>query len=150
MKLSDFLKMAARLETESEYDERTDGDSMSGDDALDALNELIQTARSVTPDPPAIRFIVETVSSETDRNGNRYHWARITSTITGRSIRFHSNGQGNALHLLRRVIGLYTFPTVSGIEMTLPKRQWQRTCNGIVLYEHQVTAQMITDLEVTS
>ena len=40
---------------------------------------------------PQIRFIIHTVSSARDRNGNCYHFSRVTSTITGRSMVMHSD-----------------------------------------------------------
>jgi len=41
-----FIETIARMETESEYDDRT-GDGMSGDDAVDAVSNLIHQARAL-------------------------------------------------------------------------------------------------------
>lgn len=45
-KIIAFLEQLARMETESEFDERT-GDSMSGDDAVDAISDIIENARAL-------------------------------------------------------------------------------------------------------
>jgi len=42
-----FVEQLARMETASEYDERTDGDGMSGDDAVDTVSSLIDEARAL-------------------------------------------------------------------------------------------------------
>lgn len=41
----DFFDMVASLETADEYDKRTGGQGMSGDDAIDSLSSLIENAR---------------------------------------------------------------------------------------------------------
>ena len=40
------LEAIARMETASEFDERTDGEGMSGDDAIETLSNLIEDARA--------------------------------------------------------------------------------------------------------
>lgn len=47
MNARDFIEQIARLETEDEINERTDGDGMSGDDAVETLSSLIRQARKV-------------------------------------------------------------------------------------------------------
>ncbi len=74
---------------------------------------------------PVIRFIVETYSSAFDRNGNRSHWSRITSTMTGKSYESISDGQRNAAYFVRQATGLYS-PAVHDIECEeIPLRQWK-------------------------
>jgi hypothetical protein len=48
--LATFIKKIARMETASEFDERTD-DGMSGDDAVDTLSTLIEEARQYQSNP---------------------------------------------------------------------------------------------------
>jgi hypothetical protein len=50
MTRTEFIKMVAGLETLDEYDERTDGDGMACDDAIETLSRLIETARELTDD----------------------------------------------------------------------------------------------------
>lgn len=95
---------------------------------------------------PAIRFIVETISSERDRSGNCYHWSRITSTLTGKSFRFHADGRGNAATLVHKMTGC-EYDAIRFISINLPKRQWKHSQDRIKLYEHQVTAEHVLSLE---
>jgi hypothetical protein len=44
--LLEALETIARLETSQEYDARTNGEGMSGDDAVSALSRLITQSRS--------------------------------------------------------------------------------------------------------
>jgi hypothetical protein len=46
--LRKFIDQIARMETAEEYDERTNDDGMSGDDAVDTLSGLIRQARELT------------------------------------------------------------------------------------------------------
>lgn len=51
-----------------------------------------------------IKFIVDTTSSKTDVNGNRYHFATITSALTGKTLRVKSvGGDSNAVGLVRNI-----------------------------------------------
>ena len=45
--VQNFLRTLARMETETEINERTDGDGMSGDDACETLSMLIEQARAL-------------------------------------------------------------------------------------------------------
>jgi hypothetical protein len=42
-----LLRQMARMETADEYDARTDGEGMCGDDAVEGLSGLIKKARKV-------------------------------------------------------------------------------------------------------
>ena len=102
-----------------------------------------------------IKWIVHTTTSERDYNGNCYHFARITSTKTGKSIVIdHVGGERNAVGLLFRTpedgakpvandwSEIYDHQTVIG------KRDWQRMnkfANGKI-YEHDVTPKMLRAL----
>lgn len=105
-----------------------------------------------------IRFIIETISSQRDTNGNRYHAARITSTATGDQL-FIANvgGPSSVLALVTNAMGsaigrnsipLYDYCYC--IESEIPKRQWQALTRKESLYEHQVTSEMILALEMPS
>lgn len=96
-----------------------------------------------------IRFICDTVSSESDTHGNRYHFATITSTRTGRELRVTSiGGDSNAPGLLREA-GLEWSEIHYG-QSTEMKRRWKQLNDHHqpgALYEHQVTSAAILDLE---
>lgn len=71
-----------------------------------------------------IQVIVETFSSEMDRNGNRYHFAVFTST-KDRQIRLSTmiDGPSNARHYAENALG--DWEKIYWCEITFPKRQWQ-------------------------
>ena len=95
-----------------------------------------------------IRFIVETVSSNRDLYGNCYHFAQVTSTKTGKSLRIDSvGGESNASALVRRTLDL-GWDDLFSTSQYLPKREWQRRANhgSTKLYEHNVTAKMLRAL----
>lgn len=97
-----------------------------------------------------IRFIVETFSRKRDVNGNTYHCAVITSTITGKELLLASvDGPNNALGLLRNLLKL-DWSAVHGVNVEdIPARDWLRhRAHKSELYEHKVTADMMTALEV--
>lgn len=88
-----------------------------------------------------IKYIVHTVSSETDTNGNRYHFARITSTKTGNSLVIDGvGGDANARILVKSALGL-DFEEVHAINSTERKRDWQRMSSFAKsgLYEYDIT-----------
>ena len=98
-----------------------------------------------------IRFIVKTVSSRTDVNGNRYHFCIITTTQDRqRSLIVKDIGESNGKGMLRSA-GL-DWEEIYSVEYTLPIREFNRRKkmheNGESAYwEHEVTAEMILDLE---
>ena len=97
-----------------------------------------------------IRYIVETISSKTDRNGNRYHFARVTSTLSGNSLVIdHVGDESNAASLVRRLTGA-DWSEVHRTESTLGLRDWSRANKAAVnnepLYEHQITTEMLEGL----
>jgi len=114
-----------------------------------------------------IKYIVHTTTSNRDLNGNCYHFARITSTKTGKSIVIDGvGGDSNAAGLLLRrdeKTGksiaknwneVHTYQTFE------PKREWQRMnkfANGFngsdisgKIYEWKVTPQMLRALNRTA
>lgn len=70
--------------------------------------------------------IVETVSSETDQNGNRYHFAVFYNPAKGRqhSVALEVGGESNARHIAYKIAG--DWEGTLCFERTLPKREWQR------------------------
>jgi hypothetical protein len=46
-KLRAFVEAIARLETAEEFDERTNDEGMSGDDAVDTISGLVRQAREI-------------------------------------------------------------------------------------------------------
>lgn len=84
-----------------------------------------------------IRFIVETVTSMTDACGNRYHFATITSTLTGKSVRFEADGSNNAASIAYRITKDWGALYCIGYEV--PKTEWKRMAKSITLYEHMLT-----------
>ena len=101
---------------------------------------------------PAVRFIVEVVSSKSDANGNRSHFARLTSTKTGKRLTVRDlGGPGNMSFLLCRLLGRSfnpNYPNVYSTETTLGVRNWRRAAgrhNGF--YEHELTAEHVLALE---
>ena len=93
-----------------------------------------------------IRFIIHTVSSERDIYGNRWHFARVTSTRTGKELAFRTESPGNARVHVTQTTPL-AYEEVYCIEETLPKRRWNEAVRGVELYEHNITADMLRALE---
>ena len=105
-----------------------------------------------------IKYIVHTISSFNDYYGNTYHFARITSTKTGKSLVIDSvGGPNNAAHLLLRR-NEDTKPLANdwreiyGVQSWEKKREWQRLekfaqgSDGGKVYEGDVTPTMIRRL----
>lgn len=93
------------------------------------LTDVPRIAPTAIPPPPPIHFIVHTITSERDRNGNTYHLCTITDTRTRKSIRFESGGSGNGLHMLLNHLREQNQDPYAYYEIaeTVPKRDWQRT-----------------------
>lgn len=74
-----------------------------------------------------VKIIVETITSEHDRNGNRYHFARFYLPQLGRAcvLECEVGGASNALHIAYRACG-QDWAAVLGFESVIPKREWQR------------------------
>jgi hypothetical protein len=96
-----------------------------------------------------IKYIVETTSSYSDLNGNTYHFARITSTKTNRSLVIDSiGGSSNAAGLLFRLKVANDWSEVYDVQKWEKKREWQRLAKFAknATYEGNVTAKMIRAL----
>lgn len=71
--------------------------------------------------------IVQIVSSATDSNGNRYHFAVFYNPAKGRqhSVALEVGGESNARHIAYKLAGNDYEGTLC-FEQTLTKREWQR------------------------
>lgn len=117
---------------------------------LEGPCEAMRTLPEPTATPanlPAIRFIVTTLSSSCDTNGNTYHFARVRSTLTGKQIAFDSGSRSNAQGYVMRATGC-SVDAVHSEEIELPKKQWQRAAKGVQWFTEAKLADMIRDLEV--
>ena len=105
-----------------------------------------------------IKYIVHTTSSYNDYYGNTYHFARITSTKTGKSLVIKQiGGRDNAAHLLFRCND-NSKPLVNDWREIYSAGQWEKKreyqrlekfaqgSDGSKVYEHEVTATMIRRL----
>lgn len=96
---------------------------------------------------PKIRFIVETLSDHPrPYTGGPRHLATVTSTITGRSLRYLSKGPRNAATLVRRATN--TWDCLHCTEQDATGRQFNWATNGVIVYDHQVEEAHILALEV--
>ena len=102
-----------------------------------------------------IKYIVQTTTSVRDYNGNCYHFARITSTKTGKSIVIDGiGGDDNAAALLLRTPDDGTKPVAAWHEIHSSqawarKRDWQRMSKIRMagkVFEHEVTPKMLRAL----
>ena len=102
-----------------------------------------------------IRFLIHTVSSLTDINGNRYHFATITSTKTGNTLHIKQvGGESNARALLRKHTDA-DWEEINSTQSDLKIREFDRAraCHQHDVgakYEHEFTASDFIRLEVQS
>ena len=96
-----------------------------------------------------VKYIIETTSSYSDLNGNTYHFARITSTKTKRSLVLGVGGASNAEGLLFRLKVANDWSEVYVVQTWHKRRDWQQLAkfaNYAAVYEGNVTAKMIRAL----
>ena len=97
-----------------------------------------------------IKYIVETTSSYSDLNGNTYHFARITSTKTKRSLVIDGvGGSSNATALLFHLKVTSDWGEIYDVQKWEKKREWQRLAKFArpsAIYVGNVTAKMIRGL----
>lgn len=112
------------------------------------------TIRGLTK-PPAIRFIVDTYCSTPDRFGNVSRWARITSTVSGRTLNVHDvGGSQNIPRTVYKALGSQRprdFDVWSWLhygEHDIPRKLFQPPEDAI--YEGSLTAEAILQLELPS
>ena len=94
------------------------------------------------------QFIIETITSKRDINGNCYHFAIITSTLTGRQLMTQVNGDSNATAMVKRLLDL-DWSDIHYSGHVLPIREWGHRRKNVDLYEHNVTAEMLNELNVS-
>ena len=98
---------------------------------------------------PAVRFIVETIASAADRDGNIYRYGVITATTTGRRLLVSSvGGDENLTYMARRAIDASGYPTVYAIPVTIPKTLWKRKNPSSAPMEHEISDDDIRNLEL--
>lgn len=97
-----------------------------------------------------IRFIATTYTSEQDRYGNCFHYARITSTLTGKYLWVRNvGGDNNARILVQHALNPehLEHSACYEVHIMLPKRKWQ-ACEPVnSYYESEVTPALILNLE---
>ena len=71
-----------------------------------------------------IKYIVDTTSSHTDLNGNRYHFSVITNCRTHNVISVKTYSHSNATHLLRK--NGVDWSEIHSTESQLPIREFNR------------------------
>ena len=93
-----------------------------------------------------IRYIIHVISSKPDIYGNRWHYARVTSTKTGKELTFRTEAPSNARAHVNATVPVSHSETYY-IESELAKRYWNEAVKGVELYEHHITADMLRALE---
>lgn len=108
--------------------------------------------QSINAKLPAIRFIVATVTQAPDRYGNSSRWARITSTVTGRSlVVLNVGGPENVSHSVsnalnsQRPVNFDVWSWVNSMEREVPRKRFTQPSAGV--YESDLTADLILELE---
>jgi len=94
-----------------------------------------------------IRCIVHTRSSETDRNGNRYHLAEFWNVAKGRgvSVRMEVGGESNARHLAYQIFKDYE--AILSIDSEISKSDYRRLrAWGTVQHEGKEGREALADL----
>lgn len=101
---------------------------------------------------PAIRFIVDTYAQMPDRFGNVARWARITSTITGRTLTVANvGGSQNVPSDVRMALepqrprNFDVWSWVHYSEHDVPRKRWSTP--EAAIFESDLTADMILELE---
>lgn len=96
-----------------------------------------------------IRFLIDTTSSKTDVNGNRYHFATIISTKTQNVLQIKSlGGPSNARALVRDVAEWDEIHSTQAED--IPIRQFNRLAKFHekgAKYEHEITSADVEALE---
>lgn len=82
-----------------------------------------------------ILYVIETVSRAIDRNGNRYHFARITSTVSGRDLVIRDTSPSNGRHYVLKSLEAHGFRSgyenLLEVEVTLAARDWDRADKNV-------------------
>ena len=84
-----------------------------------------------------ILYILESYASKSDVYGNRYWWHRVTSTETGRSIKFEACSDGNARSCVGKGTGSFYYPGLySSTTTDVPIREHNRQMKDVKLSEN--------------
>ena len=97
-----------------------------------------------------IRFILTTHTSNTDVNGNRYHFGIVTATKTGKCLTVDDlGGDSNLRGLVKSKLNL-EFEEMHYENVTHAIRDFnrmQKHITGDSFYEHEVTKEILQSLE---
>jgi hypothetical protein len=99
-----------------------------------------------------IRFVVQTMVSAPDINGNRSRFARITSTATGRSMVIDDvGGDENAPHMVMRAMDCGYDAVMSIVQDHIPRKLFRAMRANAVSetprYENALTWETLVALE---
>lgn len=94
-----------------------------------------------------IKYIVHTVSSKKDGNGNTYHYCHIVPTDTSlKSFTFVADGPTNGASMLRKELGLSWSDVYDAYSSDMPIRRFNAKIKGINLYEYELNRAKIESL----
>ena len=107
-----------------------------------------------------IRFVIDNINSKRDINGNCYWAARITSTVTNKSIwLLNHGGDRNAEIQIHQLTG-YDYPAVKTINREMPIRKYfavyhrqeqlrkEHGSEAGYYYEWELTTEILSNLEM--
>jgi len=101
---------------------------------------------------PAVRFILNTITSKRDSNGNTQNYVILTSTKTGKRLFIDDCCEGNAISMLNKLSDKYlSYPTIVcinsivGIRDFYARRRQNKADSAPTQY--MVTVEMIGELE---
>ena len=104
-----------------------------------SLAALSSTANLINGmEEAVIKFIIETVTSSRDVNGNCYHVAAVTRTDTRECFRTDVGGEQNALFHARRA-GL-EYNEVYNVQCVIPKKQFKWISKDVKYREPELEA----------
>lgn len=99
-----------------------------------------------------IRFVIQTMVSASDINGNRYRFARITATETGRSMTIDDvGGDENAPLMVMRALDAGYGSVLSIVQDGIPRKRFNQMrrhfCGAIPRYEAAISFESLVALE---
>lgn len=150
--LREAVAFLDRVKADKTTDVLITGVSKDAREWLDSAAHDVAKASAAYVGAPVIRFLVHVSSSQVTGGGHRYHWARITSTLSGRSVCIKDTTESYALRLCRdacnllKLDGYYPEIWVTNAE-ALPIRQFNASVPKGAVYEPLVTAGLIVELE---
>lgn len=92
-----------------------------------------------------IKYVIETVGSKVDINGNRRFFVNIFSTKTGKHFSFLANGQFVGIMSVQ-IKGKCRHENYLDFSVTLPIREFNRYAKEIKFKEHEITEEMFDEI----